>query len=138
MKVAYRLRLEILKKILNISARQHMYDQISETVEARRNSDATTEGGRLFIDELVDIAKNEKELRENALTYVIGGFHTTGTLMAWLIYYLSLAPEEIQSKVRRELLQVLGDSDFFGEAATQLKSAALATNRRGLARRRSV
>ena len=45
-----------------------------------------------------NIEDDEDELLHQAITFMIGGFHTTGTYMTWFFYNLGLY-EEIQNKV---------------------------------------
>ena len=49
----------------------------------------------------------------------VGGFHTTGTVLTWILYYLTIHPK-IQEKVFKELVEVLGDEDVSGESIKHL------------------
>ncbi|KAK2558775.1 Cytochrome P450 20A1 [Acropora cervicornis] len=48
---------------------------------------------------------------DNIMSFLIGGFHTTGNMMTWCLYYLTKHPE-VQEKVYEELIEVLGDEDI--------------------------
>ena len=49
----------------------------------------------------------------------VGGFHTTGTVLTWMIYYLTIHPN-IQKKVAEELNAVLGDKDITEDSIKNL------------------
>ena len=55
-----------------------------------------------------NIEDDEDELLHQAITFMIGGFHTTGTYMTWFFYNLGLY-EEIQNKVISEVKQIKSD-----------------------------
>ena len=64
-----------------------------------------------FLDTLLDNLDDEDEIVHQAITFMIGGFHTTGTYMTWLFYFLSQRPD-IQSKVIEEVSRVRDGEGF--------------------------
>ena len=59
-----------------------------------------------FIEALVQMGASEEQLISDVISFMIGGFHTSGYFLAWLLWYLSLNPdvqdcllEELRSKV---------------------------------------
>ena len=79
-----------------------------------------------LLDTLIDTAKDEVETGEklsqevgDVTAVAVGGFHTTGTLLTWMLYYLTIYPK-IQDKVAAELKSVLGDNDINEESIKKL------------------
>ena len=64
-----------------------------------------------FLDTLLDNIDDEDEVVHQAITFMIGGFHTTGTYMTWLFYFLSQRPD-IQRKVMKEVKRVRAEENF--------------------------
>ncbi|XP_077978290.1 cytochrome P450 20A1-like [Glandiceps talaboti] len=62
-----------------------------------------------FIDVLIENSPTEERLLSDAITYFIGGYHTTTFMMVWTLYYIS-KHQEFQDKVYKELIDVLGIS----------------------------
>ena len=78
------------------------------------------------MDTIIDTAKRETESGEkfsqelgDVTAVAVGGFHTTGTVLSWILYYITIHPE-IQEKVHEELETVLGDNDINGETIKKL------------------
>ena len=59
-----------------------------------------------FLDALIDNIEDEDEIVHQAITFMIGGFHTSGTMMTWFFYNLGLHPE-IQERVQVEIKEAL-------------------------------
>lgn len=57
---------------------------------------------------MIDNIYDEDEVIHQAITFMIGGFHTSGNYMTWFFYYLALYPD-IQARVRAEIADQLGD-----------------------------
>ena len=64
-----------------------------------------------FLDALLDNLDDEDEIIHQAITFMIGGFHTTGTYMTWFFYFLAQRPD-IQKKVREEVGRVREEEGF--------------------------
>lgn len=52
------------------------------------------------------------------ISFVVGGFHTSGYLMTWLLWYLASNPAS-QERLRSELVKEVG-----GECGERLKTYA--------------
>lgn len=88
---------------------------VTQLIENRKKSG--TEGSRLLIDEIIDFPNaSEQFILDNLLTYIVGGFHTTGNLMTWLIYFLA-GHQECQDRLYNEYIEVLGQKDSIWPAA---------------------
>ena len=79
-----------------------------------------------LLDTIIDTAKRETESGEklsqelgDVTAVAVGGFHTTGTVLTWILYYLTIHPS-IQEKVYDELENVLGDNDINEETIKKL------------------
>ena len=59
-----------------------------------------------FLDAVLDNIDDEDDIIHQAITFMIGGFHTSGTYMTWFFYNLGLHPE-IQDEVRQEIKENL-------------------------------
>nr|CAG8633114.1 981_t:CDS:2 [Entrophospora candida] len=61
-----------------------------------------------------EIDKNEQmsfeEIRNQIMTFLIAGHETTGVMMIWILYYLS-KDQEIQDKLREEIVKEFPDKD---------------------------
>jgi len=55
----------------------------------------------------------------DVIALVIGGYHTTGYGLTWVLYYLTMYPK-VQEKVRDELRRVLGEDDLTSATLTKL------------------
>lgn len=75
----------------------------------RKLSKKSTEE-RLFIDALLDSTEDEQVILSDACTYIVAGFHTTGNLLTWAVYFLA-THEDVQDKVYKEIKKVLGGND---------------------------
>ena len=64
-----------------------------------------------FLDAIIDNLDDEDEVIHQAITFMIGGFHTTGTYMTWFLHFLSHRPD-IQRKVREEVRRVRVEEGF--------------------------
>ena len=81
-------------------------DFVREVIQAQK--DARNEGDyekAPLLDALIDDTDDDMEqLVGDVTTFFIGGFHTTGNLLAWCLYFLAIYPE-CQEKLRQELNQ---------------------------------
>jgi len=60
-----------------------------------------------FLDIVLDNVDDEEEIVSQAITFMIGGFHTTGMYLSWLLYYITLYPY-VQEKMRKEIMEHVG------------------------------
>ena len=54
-----------------------MFSTMKFAIETHRKNKKDTDE-KIFVDYLAEIAKSEDELLDNAVTFFIAGFHTTG------------------------------------------------------------
>ncbi|XP_061193946.1 cytochrome P450 20A1-like [Saccostrea echinata] len=73
----------------------------------------------LFIDALLDSTTDKDQIFSDVITYVIGGYHTTGNLLTWAVYFLATY-QDIQDKVYKEIRKVLGKEDVNPKSAKDL------------------
>ena len=73
-----------------------------------------------LLDTIIDTANTDTESGEmlsqevgDVTAVAVGGFHTTGNVLTWFLYYLTIYPK-VQDKVASEIRTVLGDSDVVG------------------------
>ena len=72
------------------------------------------------MDSLLDNTyHDEEETIADAITFIIGGFHTTGTFLTWFFYYITLYPE-IQDKVAKEVIDELNGQPMSEEVLKNL------------------
>ena len=74
-----------------------------------------------MLDTIIDTAQREVQKGEklsqevgDVTAVAVGGFHTTGNVLTWFLYYLTIYPK-VQDKVASEIRTVLGDSDVDGD-----------------------
>jgi cytochrome P450 family 20 subfamily A len=60
-----------------------------------------------FLDILLDHVDDDDDVLAQAITFLVGGFHTTGINLTWLIYYICLYPK-VQETMRQEIRDVIG------------------------------
>lgn len=88
-----------------------LYNMIKKVMSDRKELPEQVElHKRLPVDEVLGLDLPDPVAASDLLTLLIGGFHTTATLLSWSIYYLA-AHQDVQDKCREEVLNVLGSSD---------------------------
>lgn len=58
----------------------------------------------------MDISADEETLISDAITYVVGGLHTTANSLSWCFYFLA-KHQDVQEKLIIEIMQNIGASD---------------------------
>ncbi|CAI2177351.1 1454_t:CDS:10 [Funneliformis geosporum] len=114
--IPYFYRTEARKKVAKI------HDLFSGLIEERRKSMETDELSKKIdnnsadlLECMINASKNPKyhmsdeEMRYNLSTFMIAGHETTATALTTVLYVLA-THKDVQSKVREELLRVLGDN----------------------------
>ncbi|KAL8600514.1 hypothetical protein ACOMHN_005008 [Nucella lapillus] len=72
----------------------------------------------LLIDAIISHHADHEERRfADTITYMVGGFHTTGLMLTWCIYFLCKY-EDCQEKLYQEIMQVLGPTDLVTHQST--------------------
>lgn len=94
--------------------RQKHFDEAISTLRkiignAVKEREASGEGSRdfLLIDAIIGHHADEDKRYADAVTYTVGGFHTTANLLTWCVYFMCMH-EEVQDKVYEEIRSVLG------------------------------
>ncbi|XP_062570148.1 cytochrome P450 20A1-like [Saccostrea cucullata] len=90
-------------------AKKRMSEQVNKIIKnCKKHKKDPNE--YLLIDALLESTTDEELVFSDALTYVIGGFHTTGNVLTWAVYFLA-THQDIQDKVYKEIKKVLEDED---------------------------
>ncbi|KAK3108521.1 hypothetical protein FSP39_009786 [Pinctada imbricata] len=92
---------------------------IKKAIEHRKKVPPNSDS-ELLIDSLIDNASDEEELLSDAITYAVGGFHTTGNVLTWGFYFLA-THEDFQEKAVKEIKQVLGNENVDASNMSRLK-----------------
>lgn len=74
---------------------------VKDIVASRKGCNIDPDDKKL-IDVLMDKSVDDETLVSDAITYVVGGFHTTANLLSWCLYYLSTSTH-VQEKLQSEL-----------------------------------
>ncbi|XP_059172500.1 cytochrome P450 20A1-like [Physella acuta] len=88
-------------------AKKYLHNTIQKVVEHRKEHNLKKQG-QLLIDEILELSTSEEQTVSDALTYLVGSFHTTANLLSWCIYFLA-THKDVQEKVYKEVKKVLGD-----------------------------
>ncbi len=90
---------------------------VARMIAERRSGRARDEARRDLLsmlmaarDEESGEAMSDRQLRDEALTLIIGGHETTATVLDWTFYLLSRHPE-VERRLRAHVVSVLGDRD---------------------------
>jgi cytochrome P450 family 20 subfamily A len=77
-----------------------------------------------FIDNLLQSGVPDDQVVSDAIAFMIGGFHTSGNFIVWMMWYLATHPE-VQEQLREELERETG-----GERGDRLRkyASAVSTN----------
>lgn len=84
---------------------QYLKSTMTKVISRRREAKVTQ---HLLIDVMMESTKDEDTLICDVITFLVGGFHTTANLLTWAMYFLA-AHSDIQDKVHKELVEVLGE-----------------------------
>ncbi|XP_033762755.1 cytochrome P450 20A1-like [Pecten maximus] len=83
---------------------------IAKVVKHRRD-DPPIQGKELLIDFVIKHSGGDDELiTSDAITYTVGGFHTTGNVLTWGFYFLATHPE-VQEKAFQEIKKELRNQE---------------------------
>ncbi|XP_076460830.1 cytochrome P450 20A1-like isoform X2 [Babylonia areolata] len=100
------------------SARAQKFNEAVTTMRdivARAVKERERHGGEsrdfLLLDAIIGHHPDDEERRfADAISYTVGGFHTTGVLLTWCVYYLCMH-EECQERLYQEIVDVLGTKE---------------------------
>ncbi|XP_071966177.1 cytochrome P450 20A1-like [Antedon mediterranea] len=99
-------------------SKEYLFETIGTLITERRNN-PPPEGKHVFLDVLIEADIPEDQLLADALTYVIGGLHTSGNAIAWCLYFLA-THKDVEEKVYQEMKDVLGDDKVTSETIGKL------------------
>jgi cytochrome P450 family 20 subfamily A len=86
-------------------ARNYFLEKVKEVIAERRRRSGDDD--KCFIDYLLADEENivtEQHICDEVITMFVGGFHTTGNLLTWILYYLA-KDQDIQRRLLDELVQ---------------------------------
>ena len=84
-------------------------DFVKDVVARRQNLEISEENER-FIDILIERSADEETLLSDAITYVVGGFHTTVNSLSWAFYFIA-GNRAVQDRLYAEIVQCCGKHD---------------------------
>lgn len=101
-----------------------VFDALIYPLIAERQSHANDRGDLLSMliaaqDEATGERMSARQVRDEALTLIIGGHETTGNVLSWTFYLLSRHPE-IERRLREHVVSVLGERDPAAEDVARL------------------
>lgn len=85
-----------------------LHSMVTAIIEERKKSKSVDK--YVFIDFLMDKCSSTEELQSDLITYIVGGFHTTGNLLTWMIYFLA-THDDVQKQLHDEIIGIIGDAD---------------------------
>ncbi|UJR27121.1 hypothetical protein I4U23_008420 [Adineta vaga] len=86
-------------------ARKYFLDKVKEIIAECRQQSGDRE--KCFIDYLLadeEHVLSEEHICDEVITMFVGGFHTTGNLLTWVLYYLA-KDQNVQQRLYDELVQ---------------------------------
>ena len=84
-------------------------DFVKDVVARRQNLEISEENER-FIDILIERSADGETLLSDAITYVVGGFHTTANSLSWAFYFIA-GNRAVQDRLYAEIVQCCGKHD---------------------------
>lgn len=107
---------------------QSMRDKIKEIVH-HHLSVKDKSSSQNFLETLLEEEMNVEDdhIVDTFITYLIGGFHTTGYLLSWVLYFICLHPE-IEEKLYKEIVEILGDEEITMEHCKQMDYMEMVIN----------
>uniref|UniRef100_A0A1I8FSC8 Cytochrome P450 n=1 Tax=Macrostomum lignano TaxID=282301 RepID=A0A1I8FSC8_9PLAT len=89
-------------------ALSHLHEFVDSTVRRRSAIKFDSDVDKTFGDLAIELhAKDAEALRSDVITYMVGGFHTSGYLLLWALYYAIQHPN-LADRLRAESAEVLG------------------------------
>ncbi|XP_078321122.1 cytochrome P450 20A1-like [Crassostrea virginica] len=99
-------------------ARKKLNSLVNKVLSSRKKLRKNTDDN-LLVDVLIDNVEDKDQIFCDSLTFIVGGFHTTGNLLTWALYFLA-THQDVQEKVYKEIKQVLGQDDVEPSTARDL------------------
>jgi len=113
------------------------YKSAKDTVSALCDSFISLRKGKFEAFRFIDLLLKESDagtIRSDMISFLVGGFHTTGYSVLWLLFFLAKYPIE-QEKVATEVqacgAQVLGSQELYGSGFEALRNFVEETIRLG-------
>ena len=95
-------------------ARNYFLKKVKEIIAECRRRSADGSSEKCFIDYLLtdgdETTISEEHVCDEVITMLVGGFHTTGNLLTWMLYYLA-KDQDVQQRLYDELIQTY-DTEF--------------------------
>ncbi|XP_071803251.1 cytochrome P450 20A1-like [Asterias amurensis] len=85
-----------------------MYGIVRNVMKERKTN--PTAGHQRFIDVLLENELPEDQILSDCISFMVGGFHTSGNLLLWILYFLA-SNQDCQEKLHQEIKEVLGDGE---------------------------
>ncbi|XP_013381170.1 cytochrome P450 20A1 [Lingula anatina] len=90
------------------NANKYMKDTLAAAIDYRQKN-PTTEKREMLIDVLIENNIPDDMLRGELMSFIVGGFHSSGNLLVWALHFISVYPV-VQEKMYQEVKAVLGDT----------------------------
>ncbi|XP_013421910.1 cytochrome P450 20A1-like [Lingula anatina] len=90
------------------NANKYMKERLAAAIDLRRKA-PTTEKREMLIDVLIENNIPDDMLQGELISFIIGGFHSSGNLLVWALHFISVYPV-VQEKMFQEVKAVLGDT----------------------------
>lgn len=93
---------------------QAMKEAFKKVLADAKVNGENSEKNTPFVKAIISSGLSEDAMVSDSLSYLIGGFQTTGNFLTWVLYYLALYPE-VQEELYQELQLIFGTSSEFTE-----------------------
>ncbi|XP_013381167.1 cytochrome P450 20A1 [Lingula anatina] len=90
------------------NANKYMKERLAAAIDLRRKT-PTTEKREMLIDVLIENNIPDDMLQGELISFIIGGFHSSGNLLVWALHFISVYTV-VQEKMFQEVKAVLGDT----------------------------
>ncbi|XP_038078617.1 cytochrome P450 20A1-like [Patiria miniata] len=86
----------------------YLHNSVRDVIKQRKEN--PTVGHQVFIDVLIENELPEDQVLDDCISFMVGGFHTSGYLLAWTLYFLA-THQECQEKVYKEVMESVGKNE---------------------------
>nr|XP_054767680.1 cytochrome P450 20A1-like [Lytechinus pictus] len=86
--------------------RDRLYSTV-QNVADQRKANPPSQDKEVFIDVLLKSDYPKSRLQADLITYIVGGFHTSGNLFAWALFFLA-EHDKIQEKLYNHVIDIVG------------------------------
>ncbi|XP_022102314.1 cytochrome P450 20A1-like [Acanthaster planci] len=95
-----------------------LHGTVRDVIKQRQEN--PTVGHQVFIDVLIENELPESQILDDCISFMVGGFHTSGHLLAWAIYFLA-THKKCQEKLYQEIKEIIGSDEVEPSHLGQLK-----------------